>query len=125
MFPVPRKPGHNRILWNILDRLHHTGKELTVFWFNRRESHATVTKQSSCDTVPADRGQHRVPGNLGIKVGMNVDKSRRYNVSRRVNFFFAFSDYLADGSNLVSINGNIGAVGFCTRAVYNQTITNH
>jgi hypothetical protein len=37
----------------------------------------------------------------------------------------AFCRYLADGSNLVSINGNIGAVGFCARTVDYQAITNH
>ena len=75
--PVPRQAVEDRLAGDVLDALHHLGQELALARADRRERHAAVAEHHAGDAVPARRRRQRVPGQLGVEVGVDVDEAGR------------------------------------------------
>ena len=75
--PVPRQAVEDRVAGNVFDALHHRGQELAVLGLARREGDAAVAHHDAGDAVVAAAGSDRVPRQLGVEVGVDVDEARR------------------------------------------------
>ena len=73
--PVPRKPVEDALPRDVLDRLHHRGQVAVVLGVHGREGHAAVAHHDRGDAVPARRARDRVPRELGVEVGVDVDEA--------------------------------------------------
>ena len=75
VFPVPRQAGEDGVLRNVLHRFHHAGEEFLVRRLAGRKGDAAVAHEHGGDAVPAHRRQRRIPANLGVEVGVQVDEA--------------------------------------------------
>ncbi len=73
--PVPGQTLHDRIGRDVLDRLHHLGQLLAVARLARREGDPAIAQHHRGHPVPARRRTHRVPGQLGVEMGVDVDEA--------------------------------------------------
>ena len=74
--PVPRQRVEDRLARDVLDTLHHLGQHGAVRRLARRERDATVAHHHAGHTVPATRCPDRIPRNLRVQVGVDVDETR-------------------------------------------------
>ena len=52
---------------------------------HRRERHTAVAEEHRGHAVPAARRHHRVPTDLGVEVGVQIDESRRHDTAGGVD----------------------------------------
>ena len=74
--PVPRQPGLHRVVGDGLDPGHGEHGSLPKLGSHRREPEPTVADDQRRDAVPARQGAVRVPEELGVVVGVEVDEPR-------------------------------------------------
>jgi hypothetical protein len=115
--PVPVEAFHDRIGGDVLDRLHHLRERLAVGGLARRERHATVAEDDRRDAVPARRRADRVPRELGVEVGVDVDEARRHQLAVRVELAVTAPVDGADRRDAVSVDRHVGGDGLGARAV--------
>ena len=75
--PLPGDALGHRGAGNVLDALHQRDQPIVSVGRGRREPDAAVAHHHGGDAVPARRCQPRVPGGLGVVVGVDVDEARR------------------------------------------------
>ncbi len=80
ILPSPRQPGHDRLAWDVFDRLHHAGEKLAILRLARREGDAAIAHQRRGHTVPRDRREIGVPADLRIQMRVQVDEPRAITV---------------------------------------------
>ena len=100
--PIPGQAGQDRVAGNVLDRFHHPREDIPAFRPDRRKGHAAVANQRRGHAVPGDRFQLRIPADLCVQVGVQVDKARRYHRAPGVDLAAAFLLDLADGNDRVA-----------------------
>ena len=72
--PVPGQAFEDGPARDVLDALHHLGEELALAGPDRGEGDPAVAEHGAGDAVPARRGGQRIPGELGVEVGVHVDE---------------------------------------------------
>ena len=85
-------PGQRRLHRTQRDRLgahHREHRALAVVRLDRREAEAAVADYHRGDPVPSRNGQVRIPENLGVVMGVQVDKTRRDDQPAGVDYFGA------------------------------------
>ena len=124
--PVPVEPLQDRGGRDVLDRLHHVGERLGLARTERRERHAAVAHDHRRDAVPARRAHERVPTDLGVEMGVEVDEPRRdqppvrlddLGGSRRVD--------VAHGDDAVAVDRDVRPYGRRARAVDHCATPDH
>ena len=73
---VPRHALEERVGRHVLDVLQRADEQLAVLGPHRRDREAAVAGDHRRDAVPARRGERRVPEDLGVVVGVDVDEAR-------------------------------------------------
>ena len=73
--PVPGQASQDRMFRNVLHGLHHAGEELPILVAAGREGDPAVAEQSRGDPVPGDGRHLRIPADLGIEVGVQIDEA--------------------------------------------------
>ena len=112
---------------NIFHGFHHGGEKLSVSWFAGRERNSTVPYQCRSHPMPTYRGHIWIPPNLGIQVGVHVDKSRTNYLARSINRLprFAFNltnrDY-ATISNCKITSNRLRASPVDYRTAFNNNV---
>ena len=99
--PIPGQPVENGVAWNVLDALHHRRKNLAVFRLARSEGDTTVAHHHTGDAVIAAAGPDRIPRELRIEVGVDVDEARSHHSVGGV-------DHPASGTN--DVGGDVDDV---------------
>ena len=74
--PVPRQRIEDRLGGDVLDALHHLRQRGPVVGPARRERHPAVAHHHARHAVPAARRADRIPRDLGVEVGVDVDEAR-------------------------------------------------
>jgi hypothetical protein len=74
--------------------------------------------------MPAAAGAEWIPEDLGIHMGMPVDKSRAYNESIRINVLEPSLGQAPDSRYAIPDNPNVRAIARQSRAVNNRTVSN-
>ena len=81
--PVPGQAVEDRVAGDVLDALHHLREVRTIVRAARGERDAAVAEHDARDAVPAARRGDRVPRQLGVEVGVDVDEAGRDDRTRR------------------------------------------
>src|SRR5690606_9860890 len=119
--PVPVEAVEDGGGGDVLDRLHHLGQVRPVLGSAGGEGHPAVPQHDGGDAVPARRCRRRVPGELGVEVGVDVDEARRHDGSGRVDGGGGRTDLgpvqLADGDDRVAPDGKVARHGIAPGAV--------
>lgn len=71
---------------------------------NRRKGHTAVADQRRRHAVPGDRCQLRIPANLCVQVGVQVEKTRRCHRAVGVDLALAFLPDLAAVSAMSAVS---------------------
>jgi hypothetical protein len=109
--PAPRDAGHDRVGGDVLDRLHHRRQLGLLAGAHRGERHAAVAEDERGHAVPRRRAGGRVPEQLGVEVGVDVDEPGGHQPARGVELAPAPVGDLADGRDAVAVDGHIGGDG--------------
>src|SRR5262249_27447889 len=75
ILPRPRQAVQDGMARNVLDRLHHAGQQFLVGGPAGREGDAAIAEQGRRDAMPAHRRAIRIPADLGVEMGVDVDKA--------------------------------------------------
>ena len=105
------------MLGNVLDGLHHAGEEFAVLLPARREGDPAVAEQRGGDAVPSDGRHLGVPADLRIEVRVQVDESRRDDVSLGIDFLGTALVHPTHGRDGVAVNGDVGFDRFVAGSV--------
>ena len=105
--PIPRQAGEDGVLGNVLDGLHHAGKELPVLLAAGRERDAAVAEQGGGDAMPSHRRHMRIPADLRIQMGVQVDEAGRDDEALGVDFFLANALHFANGGDGTAVDGDV------------------
>lgn len=77
--PVPRQPGLHRRIGNRFHARHGQHRALAILGMHRGEAEAAVADYNRSDPVPTGNRTVGIPEQLGVIVGVKVDKSGRDN----------------------------------------------
>ena len=75
--PLPLDPLGQRRAGDVLDPLHQPDEPVVAVGLGGGEADAAVAHHERGDAVPRRRGELRVPGDLAVVVGVDVDPARR------------------------------------------------
>ncbi len=81
---VPRHAREQRVGRHVLDVLQRAHEQLAVLGPHGRDREAAVAGDDRRDAVPTARRQRRVPEDLRVVVGVDVDEARRDDLPRGV-----------------------------------------
>ena len=73
--PTPLDAVGERGAGDVLDAFHEPDQPFVLVRLHRGEPHAAVAHDDGRDPVPARRGEHRIPGDLAVEVGVDVDEA--------------------------------------------------
>ncbi len=79
--PLPGDALGQSAARNVLDAFHQFDQPLFAAWRHRRESHSAVPADHGGDAVQARRLQQRIPADLPVVVGVDVDEPRRHDAT--------------------------------------------
>src|SRR3984957_3374220 len=106
-FPVPLNAFIERGAGNVFDAFHQADQKFFLARLDRREADAAVAHHQRGDAVPARRSEIRVPGDLAVVVGVDVDEAGGDEESGRVDFAPGRASRGADRSDLAAIDSDI------------------
>ncbi len=123
--PVPLDAVGERGAGNVLDAFHHRDQPVSFGRIGRCEPDAAVAHHDRGHAVPARRGELGVPGGLGVEVGVGVDPAGGDDQPVGVDLASTGPDLAAHGSDDVAVDRNVGPPPGPTRAVDEQSPSNH
>jgi hypothetical protein len=123
--PVPREAVEDAGGGDVLDRLHHLGEVLAVLGLARREGDAAVAEHDRRDTVPARRRRHRVPADLGVEVGVDVDEPRAHDATFCLDRLAAVAVDIAHGRDPVARHRHVAPERRSPGAVDHRPVPDH
>ena len=88
---------------------------------HRREGHAAIAEQRRGDAVPAHRRAVRIPADLRIEMGVDVDEARRDGQPVGVDLAPALLRHLADRRDLAVAHRDVAREGSIARSVDDAT----
>ena len=116
---VPRNAGRERCDIHVLDVLECAGDEFVMLGPRRRDRKPTVAGDDRGDAVVTRRRQCRIPEDLRVVMGVDVDEPRRHDLTRRVDHLAAV-EVGTDASDAAVGDGDFGAPRGLTRAIYER-----
>ena len=109
-FPGPVDTFQHRITGQIFGAFQVTEYQVSILLFTRRQGKAAVAHHHTGDAVIAGAGTDGVPENLGVHMGMAVDKAGRNHMTFCINGLFGFFVNAANLRDLTVCNRNVGAI---------------
>ena len=123
--PAPGEALHDARRRDVLDRLHQAREVLAVFGPAGGEADAAVAHHHRRHPVPARRGDDRVPEDLCVEVGVDVDEARRDQTAVGVDRPVRRPVDAADGGDAVARDRHVGPRGLAAAAVDERSIPDH
>ena len=121
-FPVPRQPGVDRFLRDVLYGLHHLRQIAAVLRLAGSERHAAVACHHRGHAVVARRRRNGVPGDLRIEVRVNVHETRRDGLAVGVDLVPCLPGDLPDRDDALAADADVGPSGGGSRSVDDSTV---
>ena len=123
--PVPLHAGGESGAGDVLDALHEADKPLVAVGGGGGEADAAVPHHDGGDAVPAGGREQRVPGDLAVEVGVDVDEARGDNLPRCVDRLAALGLDAADGGYLAVVDGDVALEGSLSRPIDNGAVADN
>jgi hypothetical protein len=89
---------------------------------HRREADTAMPHHHSADAILARRRQQRVPHDLAVEVGMDIDPARRDQPVAGVDLFATAAHRAANGADAPLIDGYIAGKSGSAGAVDNRSV---
>ena len=122
--PVPRQPGLHRRIGNRFHARHGQHRALAILGMHRGEAETAVADYNRSDPVPTGNRTVGIPEQLGVIVGVKVDKSGRDNRPGRVDDALGgVARKPPDFGDLAVLDPEIGAEPRHPRSIDNQSIS--
>ena len=118
-FPEPLAQGRDR---HPLDVLEGADDRLTVLGPGGGHREAAVAHHHGRHPVPGRDGEHAVPHDLGVVVGVNVDEPGAHHPPRRVDRLRRAAPRLSDGGDPSVADANLALVAGVSRAVHDKAV---
>ncbi len=115
--PLPREAAHDGVGGDVLDGLHHLGEAAAVLGPARGEGDAAVADDHRGHAVEARRGAQRVPRDLGVEVGVDVDEAGGDEPAGGIDGARRRPLHGADVGDHAVGDGNVGADRRCSGPV--------
>ena len=110
--PVPGQAVHDGVRGDVLHRLHQLGQIAPVALGAGREGDAAVADQRCGHAVVGTRPHLRLPADLRVQVGVQIDEARRHQLASGVDGGAGlFAGQIADAADAAAIDGDVGAFG--------------
>ena len=110
---------------DVLDALHQTDQPVAPIRSGRRKADAAIAEDHSRDAVPEGRREQRVPGNLAVEVGVDVDEAGRDQEAVGVDFFAAEVVDFTDRGDDAVVNRDVGLPGRRAGAVDDESVADY
>ncbi len=123
--PLERDPLAQRSTRDVLDALHDADQEIVPVGLHGGKPHPTVAHHHRCHPVPRRRRDLRVPDNLAVVVGVDVDEPGRDQLARRVDLLATGVGNLTHCRDAAIVDRHVGSAGRCARAIDHGAVTNH
>src|ERR1700722_3464710 len=123
-FPGPVDARCQRLARHILRPLKVTDDQLLLPRLNWSYSKSAIAHHDCRDTVITRTRASGVPHDLGVHVGMAINKSRTHYLSGGVNLTARRTDIGSDRNYDVAIDCHISQLAVTARPIYNQPIFN-
>ena len=110
---------------DVLDALHEADQPVALVRRGGREADAAVAHHDGGDTVPERRREQRVPGDLPVEVGVDVDEAGGDEQAVGVDLFTAAVGHFADDRDEPVIDRDISVSGRRTGAVDDESVADY
>ena len=107
-FPFPRDAFGQRGAGDVLHAFHDVDQAIVKIGFDRGKAHAAIAHDDRGHAVPARGRKERVPADLAIVVGVNVDPARRDQQASGIDFTGSSARHHADCGDHVAVDRYIG-----------------
>src|SRR6266852_5080223 len=120
--PVPRHPGLHGFVRDCLGTRHRQHRAIAQIGLDWREAEAAIADYDRRDAVPARHRAVRVPEELGVIMGVQIDEAGRDVKSARVDHLFGLMRLkVAELGDLAVLDPDIGPVAWHPSAVDDRT----
>ena len=123
--PTPLDAGCERGARDVLDTLHEPDEPVMSIGCSRREADAAVAHDHGGDAVPARRRQERIPRDLPVVVGVDVDEAGRHQRTVGIDHLASRALDATDVGDGAIGDGDIGGLGRCAGAVDDRAPLDH
>ena len=107
-FPVEIDTCFHHRAGDFLDGFHDLQRKRPVVTSKRSESHRAVPSDHRGHSMPGRWGQDRVPHDLSVVVGVQIDEARSDKPSGTVDLLATWFAHLPDKGNQPLVDGHIG-----------------
>ena len=127
--PVPGERVEDGVGRDVLDALHHRRERGPIVGAAGRERHAAVPHDHARDAVPAARRADRVPGDLGVEMGVDVDEAGRHEPALGIDLastgrIDAAVVRVDDRDDHVTADGDVGDTARRAGSVHHGAVSN-
>ena len=105
--------------------LHEADQPVVLVRRDGREADPAVAHDDGGDTVPERWGEQRVPGDLSVEVGVDVDEAGRDEQAVGVDLITAAVGHFADDRDEAVIDRDISVSGRCAGAVDDESVADY
>ncbi len=123
--PPPADPLGQRRAGDVLHALHQGDEPVVAVGLHRGEADAAVAHDHRGDALPRGRGQQRVPGDLAVVVGVDVDPARRDQQTVGVQLLAPGAGDLAHEADPTVVHGHVGNSSVSTGPVDDRATPDH
>ena len=106
--PLPGDAGRHRRGGDVLDGVEQVQQPVALGGADRGEAHAAVAHDDGRDAVVAGGVEVRVPRDLGVHVGVDVDPAGGDELAGGVDLALAGAHVVADGGDAVAVDADVG-----------------
>ena len=110
---------------HVLDAFHQEHEIVAVGGATGREADAAVPHHHRGDAVEARRRAERVPGDLRVEMGVDVDEAGRDQLAARVDHLAGGTVVASDAGDAIADHGDVGLVARTTAAVDDEAAADH
>ena len=123
--PLVVDTGEERLDRYRLDAGEEPGQEVAIIGRRRRQGEAAIAADRRRHAVQRRRAQRRIPEELGVVVGMQVDEPGRDHQPFRIDGDLGLIAHAANFDDAAVQDPHVPLRGGCTGAVHHGTTVNH
>ena len=122
--PFPGDAFGERRARDILDAFHDVDQAVAKMWLDRGKADAAIAHHDRCHSVPAGWRQIRIPADLPIEMGVDIDPARRHQITGRIDFLATLTRHNANSGDSLTVNRHISRPARCASAINYRSSAN-